>query len=405
MLPHAYRTVLAIPRVRGTILLILVARLPMTTMVIAVTLHVVVDLGRGYALAGLVGAAMTIGGAVGGPVVGRMIDRYGLRWVIGICGTCSAAFWTSAPHVPYPALALLAAPAGMLAIPVNTLARLFLTALVPEDRHRAVFTLDSMLTEACFIAGPPLIIFLITQFSSTVAFAAIGGCMALTSAALWVTNLPIRTAEQARPDAETTRLRLRQWLHGRLILALLITVGAVFTLIGTDLSVVAALREHGETSWTSIVIAMIAITSVTGGLIHGALKRSLHQATLALLMSVLLIPVGLLDHPWWLLGIALIPTNLMVTPTIAASSEAVSNLALPHVRGMALGLQDTATRLGMALGSPAVGFVMDHSSAAWGFAAAGLGGVAVATTASLIRKSAKPPAPHQAPTLQADASA
>lgn len=402
---HAYRTVLAVPRVRATILLMCIARLPMTTMVIALTLHVVVDLGRGYALAGLAGTAMTIGSAVGAPVVGRMIDRYGLRWIIGICGTCSAAFWTSAPHLPYPALALLAAPAGMLAIPANTLARLFLSALVPEEQRRAVFTLDWMLTETCFIVGPALIIFLITQFSSTVAFAGIGGCMVLTAAALWATNLPIRTAEDVRQDTDMTRLRLKQWLHGKLIFALLITVGAMFTLVGTDLSMVAALREHGEISWTGIVIAMMAITSATGGLVHGAVKRSLHQATLALLMSVLLIPVGLFEHPWWLLGIALMPMNLMVTPTIAASSEAVSNLALPQVRGMVLGLQDTATRLGAALGSPAVGFVMDHSSAAWGFVAAGVGGVVVATTGVLIRKSAKPRSPHGSPAVQTDMSA
>jgi predicted MFS family arabinose efflux permease len=228
----------------------------------------------------------------------------------------------------------------------------------------------------------------------------------LTSAALWVTNLPIRTAEEeVKPDRETTRPRLRQWLHSRLILALLITVGALFTLLGTDLSVIAALREHGEASWTGIVIAMMAISSAVGGLVHGAVKRSLHQATLALLMSVLVIPAGMFEHPWWLFGIALIPMNLMVTPTVVASSEAISSLALPQVRGMALGLQDTATRLGMALGSPAVGFVMDHSSAAWGFVAAGLGGAAVTTTGLLIRKFAEPRPPHQAPTLQADVSA
>ncbi len=33
-----------------------------------------------------------------------------------------------------------------------------------------------------------------------------------------------------------------------------------------------------------------------------------------------------------------------------------------------MGLQDASTRLGLALGSPVVGFAIDHSSPAWGFA-------------------------------------
>ncbi|MCQ4083113.1 hypothetical protein NGB36_21510 [Streptomyces sp. RB6PN25] len=75
----------------------------------------------------------------------------------------------------------------------------------------------------------------------------------------------------------------------------------------------------------------------------------------------------------------------MCTPTLAASAETVSNLAPPQVRGEAMGLQDSASRLGMALGSPAVGFAIDHSSPGWGFATAGLGGLALAGTGVLFQ--------------------
>jgi anti-sigma-K factor RskA len=37
-----------------------------------------------------------------------------------------------------------------------------------------------------------------------------------------------------------------------------------------------------------------------------------------------------------------------------------------------------------AAGAPLVGFVVDHSSPAWGFAVAGLGGVAVAAAAAIL---------------------
>jgi MFS family permease len=82
--------------------LMLLARVPMTAMGMTLALHVVADLGHGYGAAGLVGTATTLGTAIGAPVVGRMIDRYGLRPVVAVCGTACTAFWLSTPYLPCP---------------------------------------------------------------------------------------------------------------------------------------------------------------------------------------------------------------------------------------------------------------------------------------------------------------
>ena len=47
-------------------------------------------------------------------------------------------------------------------------------------------------------------------------------------------------------------------------------------------------------------------------------------------------------------------------------------------------MQSSAFTLGAAAGAPLVGFVVDHSSAGWGFAVAGLGGVVVAAVAAVL---------------------
>src|SRR4051812_45246265 len=47
--------------------------------IFAVTLHVARTLGAGYATAGIVMAATTIGMTLGGPWRGRVVDRSGLR--------------------------------------------------------------------------------------------------------------------------------------------------------------------------------------------------------------------------------------------------------------------------------------------------------------------------------------
>ena len=72
-------------------------------------------------------------------------------------------------------------------------------------------------------------------------------------------------------------------------------------------------------------------------------------------------------------------------PTLTATAERAMALAPARVRGEAMGLLDSATRLGMAVGSPVVGFAIDHSSAGLGFAAAGLGGLVFAAAGLALR--------------------
>jgi MFS family permease len=97
--------------------------------------------------------------------------------------------------------------------------------------------------------------------------------------------------------------------------------------------------------------------------------------------------------------------NLMCTPTMAASTETVSRLAPPRVRGEAMGLYDSSGRLGVALGSPVVGLAMDLSSPGWGFAAAGLGGLSFAGLGILCRQRSVALLPHTARTAEADGPA
>lgn len=366
--------------------LMFLARLPMTAMGVTMTLYVVTDLGRGYGAAGLIGAATTLGSAIGAPLVGRFVDRYGLRPVVAICGTGSTAFWISAPHLSYATLVVVALPAGILSVPAGTLARLVLTALVPAEQRRAAYSLDTILVEASFMIGPSAGIMAITQLPPVYALTGIGVCFAVSATLIYWSNPPIR----AEADAEVftgERPRVRSWLSGRLVMAMFIGAGALFCLVGMELAALATLRESGDITWSGLLITLMCIASVVGGAIHGAVRRSLSQGTLMVLLCVLTLPVGLIDQPWWLLAIVLFPSNLLCAPTLAASTETVSALAPPRVRGEAMGLLDAASRVGLAIGSPIIGFVIDHSSPGWGFAASGLGALAIASLGLFWRRS------------------
>ena len=389
-----YRRVLSVPRVPSTIALMFLARLPMTMNGVLMTLYVVTGLGRGYGAAGLVGGAVTLGMALGAPLLGRCFDRYGLRPVVAVCGIGTTAFWVTAPHLPFQALAVVALAGGMLSVPAGSLARQVLATLVPSEERRAAYSLDTISIEVTFMIGPAAGIAAITAFSPTWTLTGLGALFGGTAFLIWLIDPPIR--EGAAEAAERgTRPPLRSWLTGRLLATLLIAGGALFVLVGTELSTLAALRANGELGVTGLVIAVMCTASILGGIVHGAVKRSLPQGVLMLLLALLVVPVGLADRPWWLLMLVLIPTNLLCAPTLAATTETVSRIAPPQVRGEAMGLQDTFTRLGLAAGGPVVGFAIDHSSPAWGFAAAGLGGLVLAS-AGLLRRRATAPAPEPA---------
>ncbi|WP_410593555.1 MFS transporter [Amycolatopsis sp. lyj-23] len=362
------------------------ARLPMTMNGVLMTLYVVTGLGRGYGAAGLVGAGVTLGMALGAPLLGRSFDRYGLRPVVAVCGIGTTVFWFAAPHLPFEALAAVAVPAGMLSVPAGSLARQILAALVPDEELRAAYSLDTISVEATFMIGPAIGIAAITTLSPTFTLSALGALFGGTAFLIWLIDPPIRAS--AEPGASTTRPPLRSWLSGKLVATLLIAAGTLFVLVGTELATLAALRANGDIGMTGLVIAVMCTASMTGGVVHGAVKKSLPQGLLMLLLALLVIPVGLADHPWWLLMLVLIPTNLLCAPTLAATTETVSRIAPPQARGEAMGLQDASTRLGLALGSPVVGFAIDHSSPEWGFVAAGLGGLVIAAAGLLRRRSA-----------------
>ncbi|RZQ65486.1 MFS transporter [Amycolatopsis suaedae] len=370
-------------------LLNFLTRLPVTAMGITLTLHIVTDLGRGYGAAGLVGTATTIGSAVGAPVLGRLIDRHGLRPVVAGCGLASGLFWMSTPHLPYLVLLVVALPAGALAIPIGSIARQVLAALVPTDLRRTAYSLDTIVVETSFMVGPAVGILVSTQISGTVALTGIGVCFLVSAGLLCWVNPPIRTEHEV---VTGPRPATRTWLTGKIVATLLIAAGAGFTLMGMELSMLAALRETGAVDWAGILFVVICAASALGGLVHGAVRRSLPQLWLMALMAALLVPVGLFTDPWWVLALALIPMNLLCAPTLAATSESVVAMTPVRVRGEAMGMQDSAVRLGLALGSPAAGFVIDHSAAGWGFVASGGVGVAVAAVALLLtRQGARQP--------------
>jgi len=369
-----YRRILALPRVRSLVLVTSLARIPAAASSVVLTLHVVLSLGGGFAAAGVLAAVLTIGGALGAPLMGRITDRHGLRRTLVLTGAGQGVFWLLAVFLPYPALLPLAFLGGLLTLPLFSVSRQSLAALVPEDRRRTAYSLDSMAVEVSFALGPAAGVVMATTVSTRAALLTIGASMLAAGTLLYLLNPPIRSeAEQAEGAAAPPR---REWVTDRLMVVLLATSGATVVLAGTDVSVVATLRQAGELSWTGVVIASWCAWSLIGGFVHGSLRRALPALVLSELLCLLTIPVGLAGH-WWMLALALIPAGAMCAPTLASTAELVSRLVPASARGEAMGFHTSALTAGIALGAPLAGTVVDHLGPGMGFAAAGATGAAL----------------------------
>ncbi|RQW93638.1 MFS transporter [Micromonospora globispora] len=390
-----YREALALPGLRSLLLVSVLARIPLTATGVTLTFYVVLDLDRGYGAAGLVGAALTVGAAVGAPLLGRLVDQRGLRPVLALTTVAEALFWASAPALSYPVLLPAAFLAALLALPVFSVVRQSVAALVPADRRRPAYALDSMSVELSFMVGPALAVALATAISPRITLWAVGAGIVASGVVFWLLNPPTRSADEpAGPQRKVSR---REWVTPRLLAVLAVSLAATLVLGGTDVAVVAVLRASGEVGWTGVVLAMWAVASLVGGFAYGAVSRSFSPLALMAVLSLCTIPVGLGGSHWWLLCLALVPAGALCAPTIAATSDAVSRLAPAEVRGEAMGLHGSAVTVGIALGAPLAGAVIDHSRPLWGFAVTGAIGVLVALAVLPVelrhRREAAPAAP------------
>jgi predicted MFS family arabinose efflux permease len=378
-----YREALALPGIRSLLFVAILARVPLMATGVTLTLHVVLDLGRGYAAAGLVGAAITIGAAVGAPWLGRMVDRHGLRPVLVVSIVAEAVFWAAAPVLPFPALLGAAFFGGLLQLPVFSVVRQSIAAITPMHQRRQAYALDSMSVELSFMVGPALAVLMATAVSPRVTMLAVGGGIVLSGLALFALNPPIREHGDESVTAGQ-RVPRRQWLTSRLVTILAASAAATLVLGGTDVSVVALLRDAGQVQFTGLVLTMWGVYSLAGGFAYGAATRPISPLVLLAGLGLATVPVGLAGGQWWLLCLTLVPAGALCAPTLAATADAMSRLVPAGVRGEAMGLHGSAMTVGLAIGAPLAGAVIDATGPAWGFAATGTLGAAVALVAFVV---------------------
>jgi MFS family permease len=401
MVIEPYRRLLRLPGVRALLLVGLLARIPSTATGMALTLHVVNGLGDGFGRAGLVTMASTIGMAIGSPLSGRFVDRHGLRPVLAVTTVAQAAFWASAWALPFPALLVAAAVAGLLGLPVFSVIRQCLAAMVPVEQRRMGFSLDSMMVELSYMVGPALAVAGITAFGSGPTLAVIAVGMTVSGVALLVLNPPTRSAEELK--APPLRVPRRQWITPAFVAVLGTVLSATFVLTATELALVGTMEHAGQTEWIGLAVGIWCVYSLLGGFVYGGLSRGISPLLLIAGMGLLTVPVALAAGDWRWLVLALLPAGVLCAPALSATVDVVSRWVPAAARGEAMGLHGTALLIGGACSAPIAGAIIDSSGPRWAFVVAGLTGVAMVLVALPFWRS-RPRVEEPAPAAEAVAA-
>ncbi|GAA3697921.1 MFS transporter [Nonomuraea antimicrobica] len=380
-----YRRLLKLPGVPTLLLVGLMARVPSTATGMALTLHVAEVMHLGYGKAGLIATASTVGMAIGAPLSGRFVDRHGLRPVLTVTTVVQAAFWACAWALPFPALVAAAAVAGLLALPVFSVTRQCLAAMIPVEQRRSGFALDSMVVELSYMLGPALAVAGITTLGSGVTMTVIGVGMTVAGLGLILLNPPTRSAAEVAEAAEAAerevRVPRRQWLTPAFVALLGTTAAATFVLTATELALVATINHAGQTAWVGLAVAIWCVYSLVGGFVYGGLSRGASPLALIAGMGLLTIPVGLAADGWQWIVLALVPAGLLCAPSLSSTVDVLSRWVPGAARGEAMGFHGTALLVGGAASAPIAGAIIDGSGPEWAFVVAGLVGVAMVVIA------------------------
>jgi len=223
--------------------------------------------GHSYGLAGLVSGCYSVGVALAGPLLGRLVDRAGMQRVLvplafafpaAVAGTV-VAVTSAGPPIAVCALALCC---GATLPPLGACMRALWPSLVQGTAMRtAAFAIDATLQEIAFVGGPPLLAALVVLAGPAVALlaAALAGA---AGASIFAWRARGRHVVLPRGGGALRSAQVR-----RLLLTSLFLGGAFGT---WEVAMPAFCEAHGARPAAGIVLAALALGSGIGGVTFGA---------------------------------------------------------------------------------------------------------------------------------------
>lgn len=200
-----------------------------------------------FATAGVVAGAFAASLGVGGPLLGRLVDRRGQTKVLLagalVAGAALAGIAALPARAPDEALVALAVVLGLGMPPVDACLRAILPAAISDrEARRAAYAAESAAIELTWIVGPPLVLF-VGVVSSTSAALVVAGAVLVAGTAVFAAQPASRAWRPASAPERPRGGSLRAPAMRTLVL-LLVFVGVVFGTV--EVAVIAAVAGLGS---------------------------------------------------------------------------------------------------------------------------------------------------------------
>jgi hypothetical protein len=376
--------------------------MPMGMLSIAQVMLIVSVTGR-YGTAGVVSAAGAVLFAIVTPRMARLADRHGQARVLRPLGAVFAV--TTAT---FAGCALGGAPDWALII-TGALSRATMPTLGPMVRSRwsqvlggndahgndahgndahgndahgndaldAAFSLEGIADEVIFIAGPVLVVALVT-FVQPVSGLLVTLALSLAGVAGLTRH---RSSEPPAPSSARacgTVLRSRGL---RVLIAMHVCLGALF--VAVDLATIAFAQEHRASALAGPLLALYGLGSAIAGVWYGSRHwRASQAARLRAAFAATALGVAPLSFMPDLaaLGAGIFVAGLGISATLVSSYSIAERVVAADQRTEGMSWLTTAAATGTAIGAPLAGRLVDAHGAAAGYLfalAAGLAGLAI----------------------------
>lgn len=373
-----------------------VGRLP--TAMAALTLPLALrQAGAGYGFVGAAAGSYAISAAVGSPLLGRLVDRWGQSRILVPTAVLAAAGFVAIALAPrQPVVVVVGAVlAGSMTPPLEPCLRVLWPVIAPEGRLESAYALDSSAQELVFVAGPLVVTAGVAVGSPTTALY-VQALLGLAGVAVVASAAPSRRwrAEQ----------RSRDWLgplrSGSLVVLLSALVGVGFA-IGTLNVLVVSYAEHSHVpGGAPTLLALNALGALCGVLVYGSRSWPGRPATRGLLFAAgLVVGYGLLvlvPPPAYMVAVMLL-TGVFLAPLLTVTFLLVGELAPPGTTAEAFAWLVTLFACGTSLGSAVVGNVLAHSTEHWAASCGAAGAVVTLVVLTLGRRALSAGTPVAAP--------
>ncbi|MFF3598557.1 MFS transporter [Kitasatospora indigofera] len=372
----SYRRILAAPGALAFTLSGLLGRLALSMTGVS-TVAMIAARRDSYALAGTVSAAGLVTAAVGLPLVGRLVDRYGqARATVPAVLGCAVplAGLLLCVHLGAPDWTLYLCWAACSFNPnLGGMARArwaYLFRADPQARHVAN-ALEQALDEACFMTAPVLAILLCTSLfpeAGLIAGGTFGTAGALLFAAQRRTEPPVQAPgpEERRPGSPLRRPGLR-------VMAL--TFLATGTVFGSmEVTTLAYADALGQKSLAGPLLGLVAAGSCLAGLVFGLLRPRRAPAVrflcgVAAMALLLLLPLAaaLAGAGLGLLGAALFVAGTGTAPTMVTGMTVVQELLPRRQLNEGMSVAVSALLTGISAGAAAGGLIAQQAGPGAGY--------------------------------------